>query len=100
MRQTPIRRVTPLARSGKLRPRNAKRRDIENAHIRGDGAGRKADAKLTVPLCRGHHRTRADSLHQLQPRAFEQQHHLNLELEATRVEALWRAVTPIAGDPE
>lgn len=62
----------------------------ENAHIEGDGAGRKADATKIAPICRGHHRTRRDSLHNLGREAFEGEHLVDLEALALDTERCWR----------
>lgn len=61
----------------------------ENAHIEGSGTGRKADADKIARLCRGHHRTRTDSLHNLGSKeAFQRVHGVDLDAEAAEVERL------------
>jgi hypothetical protein len=55
----------------------------ENAHIKTGGTGRKADFAFIVPLCRGHHRTDTDSLHNLgSVEAFDAKHGTNLKARA------------------
>jgi hypothetical protein len=60
--------------------------DIENAHSRGGGAGRKADAALCVPLCHHHHL----QLHAMGPRLFQLGYGVNLEEAAKAVEMAWQ----------
>jgi hypothetical protein len=60
---------------------------IENAHIRTGGTGRKADAKLLIPLCTFHHR----ALHAHGPVAFERVYGLDLEAEAAATQSVWEA---------
>jgi hypothetical protein len=62
----------------------------ENAHIVGGGTSRKADADQIVPLCHAHHQSGNDSLHKLQPRAFETYHGVNLAMYAAETDALAR----------
>ena len=62
----------------------------DNAHIEGDGAGRKANADKIVPLCRGHHRTRKDSLHNLGREEFEGTFYVDLAALALDTERTWR----------
>lgn len=62
----------------------------ENVHIEGDGASRKADYTKIVPCCRGHHRTRKDSLHNLGREAFEGEHLVDLAALALDTERNWR----------
>lgn len=66
----------------------------ENAHIEIDGAGLKADYTKIVPLCKGHHQTRRDSLHNLGREAFEGEHLVDLAALALDTERCWRAGTP------
>lgn len=66
------------------------RRDIECAHIFTDGMGRKAGYEFTVPACRGHHRTRNDSMHALSYDEFEAEHRVDLLALAADVERIWR----------
>lgn len=49
-------------------------RGVEAAHVGAHGLGQKASDRSTIPLCPRHHRTGADSLHNLGPRRFEQVH--------------------------
>jgi hypothetical protein len=62
----------------------------DNAHIEGDGGSRKAGADKVVPLCRGHHRTRKDSLHNLGREEFEGTHYVDLAALALDTERTWR----------
>lgn len=62
----------------------------ENMHIEGDGTGRKAGYEKIVPGCRGHHRTRKDSLHNLGREAFEGEHLVDLAALALDTERCWR----------
>ena len=66
-------------------------RMVENAHIKGDGASRKSDARFIVPLCHWHHTEGPSSLHALQPRLFEVTHQLDLHDRAARTELAWQA---------
>jgi hypothetical protein len=54
------------------------KRPSENAHSRGGGAGRKADAHYILPLCRSHHR----ELHQEGIETFEASYSINLDATA------------------
>ena len=63
---------------------------MENAHTVGGGIGRKANAETVVPCCARHHRTGADSLHNLQPEAFEAAHGVLLEVAADDTETSWQ----------
>lgn len=62
---------------------------IENAHTKSGGAGRKADAKHTVPLC-GYHHIR---LHTMGARLFQLGYGVNLEQEAEKTELAWQLAT-------
>ncbi len=62
----------------------------ENMHIEGDGASRKASYDKIVPACRGHHRTRKDSLHNLGREEFEGTHYVDLAALALDTERNWR----------
>lgn len=62
----------------------------ENAHIEGDGAGRKASYTKVAPICGGHHRTRKDSLHSLGREEFEGTHLVDLGALALDTERCWR----------
>ncbi len=55
------------------------------AHVRGGGAGRKADSCWTVPLTDAEHK----ELHQMGKRSFEILHDIDLDDEAKRYEARW-----------
>ena len=55
------------------------------AHIKGDGASRKADARYTVPLCRLHHAEQ----HQFGVETFGARHGLDLESLAAECERAW-----------
>ncbi len=57
----------------------------ENAHIKGGGGSRKADAQFIVPLCQSHHTTSDSSLHYLQPLLFERMWRVNLADEAAKI---------------
>jgi hypothetical protein len=59
----------------------------ENVHVRGGGAGRKADARFVVPGCRAHH----NELHRNGVETFEADHSIDLEATADRFEAQWQA---------
>ena len=73
--------IVPACRIGGLR---------ENAHIEGDGAGRKADYTKIVPLCRSHHRTTFYSLHVMGREAFEGHHLVDLAALALDTERCYR----------
>lgn len=62
----------------------------ENAHIIGDGAGRKADADKIVPLCVMHHRSGQYALHHLGREEFEGTHMVDLGALALDTERCWR----------
>ena len=62
----------------------------ENAHIEGDGVSHKAAYDKIVPLCRTHHRTGKDSLHNLGREIFEGTHYLDLAALALDTERTWR----------
>lgn len=111
-----IPRKTPLARGGRIKPRNAKRHSAnwlraygsaervqwvkslpclvcgatpsENAHVYTGGMGRKADAAKIVPLCLIHHAEQ----HAYGNRTIEDDYWLDLRAEAARIEAMWRMV--------
>lgn len=59
---------------------------IENAHIEGDGAGRKAGYEKIVPLCRTHHA----KLHQIGREEFEGTFYVELTSLALDTERCWR----------
>ena len=69
----------------------------ENAHIEGDGIGRKAGYEKIAPICRGHHRTRRDSLHNLGREEFEGTHLVDLGALALDCERCWRRYAGHAG---
>jgi hypothetical protein len=47
--------------------------------------GQKSSDTSCIPLCRRHHQTGRDSYHKLGPRAFEQQHGLNIHAVVARL---------------
>jgi hypothetical protein len=73
MKRTPIKRVNKARKAKEFRRTYGSKDRVEfvkalpcsvlgclatpsdNAHITGDGAGRKADADTCIPLCRAHH---------------------------------------------
>lgn len=59
----------------------------DNVHVRGGGAGRKADARFIVPMDRPHH----DELHRVGVETFEASYSVSLEETAERFEELWQA---------
>ena len=59
----------------------------ENVHVRGGGAGRKADARFIVPMCRPHHR----ELHREGVDTFSASYSIDLEATADQFEARWQA---------
>lgn len=63
---------------------------IQNAHVRGGGASRKADADQIVPACELHHK----QMHTLGIRTFASVYRLDLAAEAARVEQLWNTLNP------
>lgn len=73
----------------------------EVAHIGNGGAGRKADARYTVPLCGARYGTRLGSpwktegchakSHRIGIRTFERMHHLDLPALAEETERSWQA---------
>jgi hypothetical protein len=60
--------------------------EIVNAHITTGGMGRKADAKLCVPMCDYHHKNQ----HLFGTRGFELAYGIDLKAEAAKVEAAWQ----------
>lgn len=86
-----LERVAFVKSLGCIVPR-CRDRNIENAHVIADedkGVGRKSGYRTIAPLCIGHHRDRADSLHVLGPVAFEELHGVNLADAAKHVEMWW-----------
>ena len=69
----------------------------ENAHIEGGGTGRKADYTKIVPLCPGHHRRWAHSLHHMGREEFEGHHLVDLAALALDTERIWRRYTNTGG---
>ena len=61
--------------------------DIENAHTKGGGMGRKAPASSVVPMCSGHHRY----LHTVGSTEFQAVYRVDLTAEAAKCEAAWLA---------
>lgn len=62
----------------------------ENAHLDGEGTGRKGHYRRVAPLCGGHHRTRPDSLHALgSVTAFDARHTTDLEAVACATDSAW-----------
>ncbi len=115
MKRSPMPRPTkPIARTTPVKKRNPERRSAEfirtygselrcrwmqaqpsvvsgrgpcvNAHIRGDGAGRKADAEWIVSLTNAEH----EELHRIGAASFEKQYGLSLYLAAKHTERQWR----------
>lgn len=84
----------------------------DNAHIRGDGAGRKADYTAIVPLCcmpmddpwnPGYHRGHHGLFHKIGVESFvalyqTRRRGLDLEAEAAKTEAAWLYFLSIGGD--
>jgi len=67
----------------------------ENAHLDGEGTGRKGAYTRIAPLCRGHHRLRADSLHALgSVSAFDACHSTHLDAVAKAVDGVWQSKGP------
>lgn len=66
-------------------------RPSENAHVapksEAGGAGRKADARWIVPMCRQHHRV---ELHHIGRETFEKIYGIDLTAAAGRTEARWQ----------
>jgi hypothetical protein len=62
----------------------------ENAHIEGDGTSRKAGYEKIAPICKGHHTTRRDSLHNVGREEFEGTHLVDLAALALDTERIWR----------
>ena len=59
----------------------------ENAHLDGEGTGRKGHYTRVAPICRCHHRTAPSSLHALgSVEAFDRVHHTDLETAAVRTD--------------
>jgi hypothetical protein len=59
--------------------------ETTNAHVRGDGASRKADADQIAPLCSYHHA----ELHAIGIATFTMRYAVDLDAEARRTEELW-----------
>ena len=59
---------------------------IENAHTESGGAGRRADARFIVPLCRKHHR----QLHELGADTFGRAYKVDIRFAASRIEEAWQ----------
>lgn len=64
--------------------------DIENAHIEVAGMSLKASYDKIVPACRGHHRSRKDSMHSLSREEYEGTHLVDLAALAAEYERMWR----------
>jgi hypothetical protein len=65
--------------------------NVENAHIKSGGMGRKADYHWIVPLCFEHHRGGDDSIHELgSAELFDKVHDISLEYIAARLEREWQ----------
>ena len=64
------------------------RSDIENAHVEGDGMGRKAGYDKIVPMCHGHHRL----LHSWGVATFQRVCKLDLRVLADLTEARWQQI--------
>lgn len=56
-----------------------------NAHVRGGGAGRRADARWIVPMTDGEHRM----MHQMGQTTFAKLHHLDLDALAEETNRAW-----------
>jgi hypothetical protein len=56
----------------------ATRRRVEAAHFGPHGIAQKASDYSAIPLCHNHHRGYRDSLHQLGPVRFQEQHGLDI----------------------
>ena len=67
----------------------------ENAHIEGEGIGRKAGFDRIVPLCFGHHR----ELHLMGLAPFEIWYSVDLQQAAAETEKLWQSQSPLTGKP-
>jgi hypothetical protein len=89
VKRTPIRRGKPLPRATKPLDRSTRgcAGPCENAHVKTGGAGRKADARWIVPLCRPHHA----EIHQHGQRSFEVRHDIDLAFWASIIDARWEA---------
>lgn len=114
---------TPLKR-GKIKPRNAKRRgsefercfgsvervewikslpccvsgirgDIENVHVRGDGAGRRAGFAWIVPMARELHR----ELHRIGIHSFQQKFNVDLYAKVCNTAQAWEERTASQSPP-
>ena len=66
----------------------------DNAHTRGDGGSRRADACWIVPLCRRHHTTGVDSIHNIGRESFEAAFSIDLDATAAEFHARWLASSP------
>lgn len=63
---------------------------IENAHIKGDGTSRKADARFIVPACRLAHRGTGGMHAGIE--TFAARYGLDLEAEAARIQTTWERI--------
>ena len=115
----------PIARKTVVKPRNAKRKaaefarcfhsaervewikslpccvsgirgDIENVHVRGDGAGRRAGFAWIVPMARELHR----ELHRIGIRSFEIKHDVDLYAKACNTAQAWAELAAGASQRE
>jgi hypothetical protein len=68
--------------------------ETTNAHVRGDGASRKADANQIAPLCSYHHA----ELHAIGIATFTMRYAVDLDAEARRTEELWRGSQRASSD--
>ncbi len=57
-----------------------------NAHVRGGGAGRRADARWIVPMTDAEHK----AMHQMGQQSFAKLHNLDLEALAAETERAWQ----------
>jgi hypothetical protein len=71
-------------------------RPCENAHVKGGGAGRKADARWIVSLCHGCHA----QLHTKGQKTFEQECGVDLMFWAQIIDARWEVHVATQPKPE
>ena len=62
-------------------------RNVEAAHTGAHGLGQKSPDSSAIPLCIRHHRTGADSYHELGARRFAAVHELNIQETVARLNA-------------